>query len=175
MCPVPAESRLIGYSKESTWTPKIPINYVDTKNQLADILTKGNFTRNEWNHLLRLFNIMDISQFASSHFSSTSSSQTMSKRLIQQERPGEDERVVAKSKPMLHLVSKTVDRYPTTPSSIASYSPGTLKAKFKFGTHQYGETCIQRFEWKHSIESSSEAIWCKSELQCRETCGRNDK
>ena len=43
--------------------PKIKIKYIDTKNQLADIQTKGNFTRDEWNHLLCLFNI--------SHFSST--------------------------------------------------------------------------------------------------------
>ena len=32
--------------------PKIQIKYIDTKNQLADILTKGNYTRDEWNHLL---------------------------------------------------------------------------------------------------------------------------
>ena len=32
--------------------PKIQIKYIDTKNQLADILTKGNFTRDEWNHML---------------------------------------------------------------------------------------------------------------------------
>ena len=44
--------------------PKIQIKYIDTKNQLADIRTKGNFTRDEWNHLLCLFNI--------SHFSSSS-------------------------------------------------------------------------------------------------------
>ena len=31
---------------------KIQIKYIDTKNQLADILTKGSFTRDEWNHLL---------------------------------------------------------------------------------------------------------------------------
>ena len=36
---------------------KIQIKYIDIKNQLADILTKGNFTRDEWNHLLCLFNI----------------------------------------------------------------------------------------------------------------------
>ena len=42
---------------------KIQIRYVDTKHQLADILTKGNFTRGEWNNLLHLFNI--------SHFRST--------------------------------------------------------------------------------------------------------
>ena len=41
---------------------KIQIKYIDTKNQLADILTKGNFTSDE-NHLLILFNII--------HFSST--------------------------------------------------------------------------------------------------------
>ena len=36
---------------------KIQIKYIDNKNQLADILTKVNFTRDEWNHLLNLFNI----------------------------------------------------------------------------------------------------------------------
>ena len=30
---------------------KIQIKYIDTKNRLAHILTKGNFTRDEWNHL----------------------------------------------------------------------------------------------------------------------------
>ena len=35
--------------------PKIQIKYIDSKNQLADIFTKGNFTRDEWNHLLCLF------------------------------------------------------------------------------------------------------------------------
>ena len=52
--------------------PKIQIKYMDTKNQLADILTKGNLTRDEWNHLLCFFNI--------SHFSSTDCSEVMSKR-----------------------------------------------------------------------------------------------
>ena len=51
---------------------KIQIKYIDTKNQLADKLTKGIFTRDEWNHLLCLFNI--------SHFSSTECSEVMSKR-----------------------------------------------------------------------------------------------
>ena len=67
--------------------PKIQIKYIDTKNQLADILTKRNFTRDEWNHLLCLFNI--------SHFSSTVCSDTMAKR--SQQDSGE-ERVTAKSK-----------------------------------------------------------------------------
>ena len=49
--------------------PKIQIKYVDTKNQLADMLTKGSFTRDEWNHHLRLLNIMNFSMFSCSHFS----------------------------------------------------------------------------------------------------------
>ena len=36
---------------------KIQSKYNDTKNQLADMQTKGNFTREEWDHLLCLFNI----------------------------------------------------------------------------------------------------------------------
>ena len=52
--------------------PKIQIKHIDTKNQLADILTKGNFARDEWNHLLCLFNI--------SHFSSTNCLEAMSKK-----------------------------------------------------------------------------------------------
>ena len=66
---------------------KIQVKYIDTKNQLADILTKGNFTRDEWNHLLFLFNI--------SHFNSINNLEVMSKRT--QEDAGE-ERVTAKSK-----------------------------------------------------------------------------
>ena len=38
-------------------TNVLNIKYFYTKNQLADILTKGNFTHDEWNHLLCLFNI----------------------------------------------------------------------------------------------------------------------
>ena len=72
--------------------PRIQIKYIDTKNKLADILTKGNFTRDEWNHLLCLFNI--------SHFSSTLCSDTMAKR-SQQDSGGE--RVTAKSRPMTSL------------------------------------------------------------------------
>ena len=91
--------------------PKIQIKYIDTKNQLADILTKRNFTRDEWNHLLCLFNI--------SHFSSINSLKTMSKRT--QEDAGED-RVTAKSKPMMNLVSRYSVRDPNVLASTASES-----------------------------------------------------
>ena len=49
--------------------PKIQLQYVDTKKktQFADMLTKGSFSRDEWNHLLRLFNVMNFSMFSCSH------------------------------------------------------------------------------------------------------------
>ena len=88
---------------------KIQIKYIDTKNQLADILTKGNFTRGERHHLLCLFNI--------SHFSSTVCSDTMAKR--SQQDSGE-ERVTAKSRPMMNLIART----PFFVSSSTSVRPG---------------------------------------------------
>ena len=84
--------------------PKIQITYVDTKNQLADMLTKVSFTRDEWNHLLRLFNIMNFSTFSCSHFLSNMKQSTMSKRA--QERKIEEEPVVLKSRPAC-LVQET--------------------------------------------------------------------
>ena len=51
------------------WEPKIQIKCVDTKDELADMLTKESFTRDEWNHLLCLFKMMSFSMFSCSHFS----------------------------------------------------------------------------------------------------------
>ena len=98
--------------------PKIQM---DTKNQLADTLTKGNFTRDEWNHLLCLFNI--------SHFSATNCLEVMSKRT--QEDAGE-ERVTAKSKPMMNLVSRCSVRDPDVLASTASQNPGKPDMKVKY-------------------------------------------
>ena len=61
MFPEPTELLLIGCLIESIWTPMIQSKYIDTKNLLADMLTKGNFTRDEWNHLLCLFTISHLS------------------------------------------------------------------------------------------------------------------
>ena len=74
---------------------KIQIKYIDTKNQFADILTKGNFTRDEWNHLLNLVYI--------SHSSSTVCSAAMAKRIRQE---SGEERVAARSRPMMNLTAR---------------------------------------------------------------------
>ena len=117
--------------------PKIQIKHIDTKNQLADTLTKGNFTRDEWNLLLCLFNI--------SHFSSINSVKAMSKRT--QEGAGE-ERVTAKSKPMTNLVSRCRVRDPTVLASTASAKPENTKSEsqkvplssLNVQQNRYGET-----------------------------------
>ena len=98
--------------------PKIQIKYSDTKNQLADILTKGNFTHDEWNHLLCLFNI--------SHFSSINSLGAMSKRT---QEDASEERVTAISKPMMNLVSRHRVRDPNVLASTASESPEKTKSE----------------------------------------------
>ena len=102
---------------------KLQIKFIDTKNQLADILTKRNFTRDEWNHLLSLFNI--------SHFSSTVCSAAMAKR-IQQE--SGEERVTAKSRLMMNLIA----RMPSFVSSSTSSSPG----KTWYGYQDLGKSVL---------------------------------
>ena len=63
------------------------------------------------NHLLSLFNI--------SHFSSTTCSEVMSKRT---QKDSGEERVTAKSKPMMNLVSRCSERTPVVLPSTASES-----------------------------------------------------
>ena len=100
---------------------QIQIKYIDTQNQLADILTKGNFPRDEWNHLLNLFNI--------SHFSSTACIASMAKRA--QQESGE-ERLTAKSRPMMNLTA----RMPSVVSSSTSSNP----VKTWYGYQDPGES-----------------------------------
>ena len=85
----------------------IQIKYVDTKKQLTDILTKGTF-------------------------SSASCPKAMSKRM--QQGTGE-ERVVAKSKPTLNLVSHAAASSLTAPSSNASSRPVALRAPGQQGSN----------------------------------------
>ena len=117
----PTELLWIGCLTGLIRKPRSKFRYIDTKHQLADILTKGNFTRDEWNSLLQLFNI--------SHFSSTCciknfsliSCSTMAKRIQEQK---EEERVVSKSRPAAMNLSSSI----ATSSSSAS-SPIASKSR----------------------------------------------
>ena len=109
------------------------------------MLTKGNFTRDEWNHLLCLLNV--------SHFSSADCSEVMPERAQEE---SDEERVTAKSRPMMSLIA----RAPSTLSSSASESPGkrsyesqsplSVQAEKYDGTvqpvvHPQRETRLQQF------------------------------
>ena len=118
---------------------KIQIKYIDTKNRLADILTKGNFTRDEWNHLLNLFNI--------SHFSSTACTAAMAKRA--QQESGE-ERVTAKSRPMMNLTAKM----PSVVSSATSSNPG----RTWYGYQDPGESVAVDYRSGKPEETSWDAM-----------------
>ena len=96
--------------------PKIQTKYTDTTNQLADMLTKGNFTRDKLNHLLCLFNI--------GHFSSAECSEVTSKRT---QKDSGEERVTAKSKPIVNLVSQCSEKTLVVLPSTASEGPAKIR------------------------------------------------
>ena len=161
----PTELLQIGCFDRINLDPKIQIKYIDTKIQLADILTKGNFTRDEWNHLLCLFNI--------SHFSSINSLEAMSKRT--QEDAGE-ERVTAKSKPMMNLVSRYSVRDPNVLASTASESARKTKSESqkvplsslneqqtRTGRFVMGATSSNYLEWNIDDKWSSQE-WKSGEM-----------
>ena len=85
------------------------------------MLTKGNFTRDQWSHLLRLFNIMNFSIFSCNLFLPIQKPNTMSKRA--QERRTREQPVLAKSRPV-SLISRSLSAYQSpTLDSGTSYSP----------------------------------------------------
>ena len=103
--------------------PKIKIRYIDTKHQLADILTKGNFTRDEWNNLIHLFTI--------SHFSFTCCAQnsslmncikTIAKRMQEHKRRRKN--------------CGKIKAYGFAKGPIASKSPGILRASGKLDARE---------------------------------------
>ena len=120
------------------------------KKQLADILTKGNFTRDECNHLLCLFNI--------NHFSPTNCSEVMSKRT---QKDSGEERVTATSKPMMNLVSRCSERTPDVLASTASERTGKTRHESQLPLSSWNEhhqrtdreTCFRRLLIKlHRVE-----------------------
>ena len=112
----------------------------DTKHQLADILTNGNVTRDEWNNLPHLSNISHFSSTRCTKNFSLISCSTMAKR-IQHEK--EEERVVSKSRPALMNISSFIaTSFSTASSPIASKSPGMPTASGKPDSRK-GESVAQ--------------------------------
>ena len=112
------------------------------------MLTKGNFTRDERNHLLCLFNI--------SHFSSTDCSEVMLKRT---QKDSGEERVTAKSKPMMNLVSRCSERIPDVLASIAPESPGKIRHESQFPLSSRTEQHHRTGRLVEDAYSSSYSEW----------------
>ena len=133
-------------STESTWTPKIQIKYVDTKNQLADMLTFSVCSTSRTFHILHL---ATSAQFTTSNHVERAETARKTRR-----KPGENERVVETSKPMRNLVSKTVHKSPTALSSSAFYSLGTRKAK----SPHLDLTSTEKFVSRDSSENTASSV-----------------
>ena len=139
---------------------KIQIRYIDTKHQLADILTKENFTRDEWNNLLHLFNISHYHSTCCAENSSLKScSKTMAKRM--QEQKGEIYSDV--------LVFSCSDKFLIREKSDCIQKSGD--------THSDKETRKQdekKFEIRRSVEFSSAfercILWWANGHSHGETC-----
>ena len=167
--------------------PKIQIKYIDTKKQIADILTKGNFTRDEWNHLLCLFNI--------SHFSSTVCSAAMAKR--SQQDSGE-ERVTVKSRPMMNLIARTSsfvssstsvspvkkhygsqDPWKSVAGEDRSGRPGKETDLFEAPNHYHHEQFMESFSSTDYSKLDYDRAWSsqewKAEATTHDRSGRPDK
>ena len=119
-----------------------------TKNQLADMLTKGNFRRDEWNHLLSLYNIF--------RFSPTVCSAAMSKRF---QKDAGEERVTAKSKPMMNLVSQCSERNPDVLASTASQSPVNTRYESQIPLSSLTEQHLRTVRSVKDACSSSYSEW----------------
>ena len=108
-----------------TLVSKNQTRYIDTKYQLADIPTKGNFARDECNNLLHLFNISHFSSTCcAKNSSSISCPNTTAKRM--QEQQGEEVSVAKSKSTAMNLSSRIPTSSSSTKSPIASKSPGIL-------------------------------------------------
>ena len=189
MFPGLTELRLIGCSIELTWTQKCKSSTSTPQNQLADILTKENFSRDEWNHLLCLFNI--------SHFSSTVCSDTMAKR--SQQDSGEGERVTAKSRPVMNLIARTPSHVSSSTSvsrvkrSYVNQNPWSTIAEKEEGSgrpdigidrkkafdHHYHEQFMESFSSANCSKWDDDRAWSsqewKTEIKTYDRSVRPDK
>ena len=162
--------------------PKIQIKYVDTKNQLADMLTEENYTRDEWNHLLRLVNMMKFLKSSCSHLSKflldpIRMQCAMSKR--GQENNLKEGSAVAKPKPLnlnLSSMRKIPSREVRDPNSpvnqildqsgqpaagnIPSQGRGPSSRKAEAGIPQYADLGFRVLGQKSSKRRKGESCRC---------------
>ena len=150
-----------------TLDPKIQIKDVDTKNQLADMLTKSRFTRDEWDHLLRLLNSMNVSMFSCSHFLPNRKQTVLSKRAP--ESTAEKGSVVAKRRPMSLMSRNLPSAKKTPPARFECYEqPGESRVGSELCFIERQETGAKQPPRPNSIFSREATRW-HSIFEHRET------
>ena len=102
---------------------KVQINYVETKNQLAGLVSKVSFMRDECRNLFRLCNSSNFSMFSRSHFRSIEKANTMSKR-IRERTTGEE---LAVAKPRSTCLISRIQLNEKQTSSIGSDASNVLE------------------------------------------------
>ena len=116
MFPEPTELLLIGCSIESNWTPK------SKSNALTPRTNSQTYWPRETSHVMN--GIIFCVCLTLPILSSTNCSEVMSKRT---QKDAGEERVTAKSKPMMNLVSRCSERNPDVLASTASESRGKTR------------------------------------------------
>ena len=140
--------------------PKIQIKYVDTEKLLTDILTIGSFTREEWNHFLRFFNIY-VSQLPSDHVDEADAGRKTRRRRTRG----------SKMKPSAE--SGVEDSQSVSNSAEFGYisKPRNFTARSSLLDSVGMVTRSERLECEQRMNFSSEATRCKSELHDMNTVG----
>ena len=159
MYPEPTELLLIGCSTESG-PPRFGLGTPTPHINSQTFLTIGNFTLDEWNNLLFLFNISHFSLICCAKNSSlTTCTRTMSKRMQVQKG---DNRIVAKSKPTTMNLAVSVSTSSSTVNSpIASKRLWIIKASCRTDWSSSGKHDARNSN--HDAASSSQG-WQKDAL-----------
>ena len=157
MFPESTQFLLIFYLIESIWTLKNISNM-----QLEDILTKINFTRDEWNHLLSLCKIRHCS-FTYRLFWNVVDKNA--KRFKWRKK------ITAKSKMMMNFVSRCSERTPDALPSTVSESWGKPKHESQFPLssrteqhHKTGRLVEDACSSSHSIECWRKIVFSRVEI-----------
>ena len=120
------------------------------------MLTKSTFTRDEWNHLLRLFNIMNFSMFSCSHFLSVKKA----KQHVEESSGKKDRRRTCGDEIEVSMLGiKNPERKAILLVGLGCFmQPGHSRVGSEFCFHKHWETSV----W-----------WCVWAFKHRETCARD--
>ena len=155
-----------------TWTLRLKSGTLTPKHQLSDMLTKGNFTRDELEQSSSFLqhHPFQLSLFCAKNSCLISCTKTMAKRMQEQK---EEERIVGKSRPTARNLSSTV---PASSSSAKQSdcveNPGDTQSFRSTDCilRETWRTIKSKFQSRRIVEFSRMAKGCSTEHKHRGTC-----